>query len=114
MPDQVVMTVQEIQTIFIRAHPQVALMVFEYGRNTVRPDDIMRSEFCAEIAKDTMLDGLHEYTLLEQTQPDVSRLILDDRIHLGMGKVGFWRVERIVGEQIRFRVESIETVTITS
>ena len=114
MSDQLVVGIKEVQAVLVRAHPCTLLAVDHDADHTGRTDGIARTQFIAHILEAVENDRLLIKTFLQQSQPNVAAIILDNRIDLTTGQVDLHTEEGIVLDLVLPRVVNGNTFSVVA
>ena len=104
-----------VDTVFVGAHPCTVTAVDKHADDTGRTDDVTcAAELIAHILEAVEGDGLTVETFLEQTEPEVAVIILNDGINLASGQVDLLTEEGIVDELVRLRIVEGDTPAVVA
>ena len=74
--------VEHIEPVFVGSYPTAPLAVDICAGNTCFSDEVVLAKLISQVFKLRNLLRLHEDTLLEQSEPDISIVILYDGVNL--------------------------------
>ncbi|CDD84535.1 unknown [Bacteroides sp. CAG:462] len=101
-----------VDTVVVGAHPEAVVAVLAHCHDAARADGVVRVDLVAQVAEAAAACGHDEDALLEESQPEVPLVVLQDGVHLRLVEVEAYGTDVHVLQSVGRRMVDLHALSV--
>ena len=114
MPNTQRILIHHIEPVFVSTYPKTTVLVDKRTGNAIAADEILVAKSLTHISKSQLCLWLHEESLMQKANPNVTIAVFQDRTNLTLFDVHISCIIWIVNQRVILRVILEKALSVTS